>query len=132
MTRIFAAVLAIGLAFIGGAAPAIACSAPLSAGDCCPDGGSAPCVEGDAATPASAAAACCAAVPTSTQAVSPAPARIEHAGLTGSRSSELPIVPSPTITLAQAIPPRDSLFVLATRPVRDGSRTYLYTLRLRL
>lgn len=132
MTRIFAVVLAIGFALVEGAAPAFACAAPRSTGDCCPDGGFAPCTESIPAGPAATAVACCAEAPSPAHATAISPVRVEYEALTVSGPPDLPIAFGPMLVSTQYAARRDEAFVIASPAVRDGSSTYLRTLRLRL
>ena len=130
VSRLPAALLAFWLALLAWTAPALACVA-ASAGDCCPDGGSAPCSE-DRSGIFSDAAVCCASVPAPAQATSYSPIRAEYQKPIHFGSPDFSLDPAPTVAFAQpATRHRDSV-APANLPRRDASLTYLTTQRLRL
>lgn len=130
MSRLPAALFATWLALLAGTAPALACAAAL-AGDCCPDGGSAPCSE-DGSEILSDAAVCCASVPAPAQATSYSPIRVEHQKPIHFGSPDFSLHPALMVAFVQpATRNRDSL-VPANPPRHDASLTYLRTQRLRL
>jgi len=131
VSRLPAALLAFWLALLGGTAPALACAA-ASAGDCCPDRGSAPCPEDGSGTLAGNAAACCASVPTTAQATSYSPIRVELPKPMHFGSPQFPLLPVSTIAFAQPATRHDETLAPPNPPRRDASRTYLRTKRLRL
>jgi hypothetical protein len=130
VSRLPAALLAFWLALLAGTAPALACAAP-SAGDCCPDDGSAPCSEDRPGILAD-AAVCCASVPAPAQAASYSPIRVEHQKPIHFGSPDFSLHPASPVAFAHhATRHRDSL-APANPPRRDASLTYLRTQRLRL
>jgi hypothetical protein len=122
--------LATWFVLLGGALPGLACAAATR--DCCPDDASVPCTETNPSEPTAAAEACCAVAPSPAQATSVAPVRVELETLTVSGSPDPSIASSPMSGLAQPAPHRDGASIIANPAVRDGSSTYLRTLRLRL
>lgn len=132
MSHLPGTLLAAWLAILGVAVPDFACAAPPFAGDCCPDGGSAPCAESAPAGPVDADTACCATAPAGAQAVFLAPARAEQQRLTDSGSPDLPILPDSRFAPSQAVAWHDTAFAIVNVAERNGSSTYLRTLRLRL
>ena len=128
--RLPAALLAFWLALLAGTAPALACAA-ASKGDCCPDGGSAPCSE-DGLGILSDAAVCCASVPAPAQATSYSPTRVEHQKPIHFGSPELSLHPASTVAFAQLAPRYRDSHAPANPARRDASLTYLRTQRLRL
>lgn len=130
MSRQSVAVLATWFVLLGGALPGMACAAATR--DCCPDDASVPCTGSDSTEPAAAAEACCAVAPSPAQATSVAPVRGSTEALTVSGSPDPSIASSPMSGLAQPAAHRDGALIIANPAIRDGSSTYLRTLRLRL
>lgn len=130
VSRLPAALLVFWLALLAGTAPALACAA-ASAGDCCPDGGSAPCPE-DGSENLSDAAVCCVSVPAPAQTTSYSPTRIEHQKPIHFGSPDFSLHPASTVAFAQPVTRNRDSRAPANQPSRDASLTYLRTQRLRL
>jgi hypothetical protein len=114
------------LALLGGVAPVYACAVPIPADKCCPEDGSAPCLDRDVTV------ACCSVAPSPAAAVSFSSARNEQAKPTDSGSPVTPVLPVSTSALAQGAARHDEICAPATSSARDASHTYLRTRRLRL
>lgn len=130
MSRLSVAMLATWFVLLGGALPGLACAAATR--DCCPDDASVPCTETNPSEPTAAAEACCAVAPSPAQATSAAPIQVKPEALAVASSPDPSIASSPMFALAQPALHRDGALVIADPAVRDGSSTYLLTLRLRL
>jgi hypothetical protein len=99
LSRLPAALLAYWLAPPAWTVPALACAA-ASTGDCCPDGGSAPCSE-DGSGIFSDAAVCCASVPAPAQATACSPIRVEYQKSILFGSPDFSLHPASTVAFAQ-------------------------------
>lgn len=132
VSRLSAAVLATWLVFLGAVLPACACAAVAPVQNCCPDAPPAQCTDGDPARWARADAPCPNVSPAAMRSAFVLPGRAAPERQADSGSPDCAVISARVIAQAASAARRDSRFVTASVADRDGSSTYLRTLRLRL
>jgi hypothetical protein len=124
--------LAILFVLFGTAVPALACTAGMSKGDCCPEGSTAPCGDEGAGFNADApVTACCVSpLPSSSASINATRNPAEQSSHSGGPD---PIVATAWLATFHSLPNVARLQTRVTAPLTpDGAQTYLRTGRLRL
>lgn len=128
--RVPAVFLALWLALLAGAAPAVACAA-AGGGDCCPDRGPVPCPEVESGILGT-TTACCVSVPAPAQATSYSATRVDSQKPMQFGPSDITLIPALPVALALPDARPSKLLLTTAWPHRDDTLTYLRTRRLRL